>query len=135
MRIEGPPRISRPIPLTPLVDVVFLLLMFFMLSTTFARHGQLGTGENREAAAAPAAVAAANTPPGLVIDVGHGPAVSINGSAVAIADLVARLKTLHQRGVTSGIIRARRDADVQDLVSVMELVRTSGLPSMTLSGR
>lgn len=42
--------------LTPLIDVVFLLLIFFMVSTTFSRETQLSidlpeaTGEAREAA-------------------------------------------------------------------------------------
>ena len=29
------------INLTPLIDVVFLLLIFFMVSTTFERHGEI----------------------------------------------------------------------------------------------
>ena len=43
------------INLTPLIDVVFLLLIFFMVSTTFTRETQLSidlpeaTGEAREA--------------------------------------------------------------------------------------
>ena len=32
---------SPDITLTPLIDVVFLLLIFFMVSTTFSRHSQL----------------------------------------------------------------------------------------------
>lgn len=39
----------RRVSLTALIDVIFLLLLFFMLSSTFARHGELaldwsGTG-------------------------------------------------------------------------------------------
>ena len=136
MQIEQPARISKPIPLVPLVDVVFLLLMFFMLSTTFAKHGQLGLGQGADAAATPTAIAApAGAMPGVVLDIAHGPAVRINGASVALADLVARLDSFEQRGIGSGIIRVRKDADVQDLVTVMELARTSKLQALTLSGR
>ena len=136
MRIDGPARTARPIPLTPLVDVVFLLLMFFMLSTTFAKHGQLGMGRNSAATAGQTAdPVAADERPGVLVDISHGPAIRINGRPVALADFVAALDGFHQRGVTSGIIRVRSDADVQDLVSVMELARGSKLSALTLTGR
>lgn len=35
MHIEREPRRSRAVNLTPLIDVVFLLIVFFMLSTSF----------------------------------------------------------------------------------------------------
>ena len=35
MRIEEPPRRRRLVSLTPLIDVVFILLIFFMLASTF----------------------------------------------------------------------------------------------------
>lgn len=31
----------RPITLTPLIDIIFLLLLFFMLSSSFTRFGEL----------------------------------------------------------------------------------------------
>ena len=136
MQIRGPTRVARPIALVPLVDVVFLLLMFFMLSTTFAKHGQLGMGQGDDAAATLAAIEPpADAMPGVVLDIGHGPSVRVNGTAVALTELVARLDSFQQRGIASGVIRVRKDADVQDLVTVMELARTSRLQALTLSGR
>jgi biopolymer transport protein ExbD len=41
MHISEPLPRRRQISLTPLVDVIFLLLMFFMLSSTFARFADL----------------------------------------------------------------------------------------------
>ena len=41
MYIERAERRTRAIPMTPLVDVVFLLLIFFMLSTSFVRTESL----------------------------------------------------------------------------------------------
>lgn len=41
MRRPGRAARRRRLPLTPLVDVIFLLLLFFMLSSTFARHAEV----------------------------------------------------------------------------------------------
>jgi biopolymer transport protein ExbD len=132
MRIEAPRRIARPIPLTPLIDVVFLLLMFFMLSTTFAKFGLFGMSgavneENGDAVAAPGAV------PGVLVEVSAGPLVRVNGKALNLDELVAKLNSLNAGGVSEGIIRIRRDARVQDLLTVLEIARTSKLRSLSLS--
>ncbi len=35
------PFVRRPVSLTPLIDVIFLLLLFFMLSSTFSKFGEI----------------------------------------------------------------------------------------------
>ena len=87
MRIEAPARIRRPLPLIPLVDVVFLLLMFFMLSSTFSKFGSLmlASGASPSTAASPASAADARKSkiPGVIISVSKGPLVRINGKCAA----------------------------------------------------
>jgi biopolymer transport protein ExbD len=131
MRIDEPRRIYRPIPLIPLIDVVFLLLMFFMLSTTFAKFGQFGMSNSAGPAAGGAATA--NAVPGVIVDVAHGPDVRVNGVRVAFAGLVAKLNAFHKLGIRKGIVRPMGDADVQDLVTVLEMARTSRLSALALS--
>jgi len=41
MALEARAWRRRPVTLTPLIDVIFLLLLFFMLSSTFTRFGEL----------------------------------------------------------------------------------------------
>ena len=41
MPVRGATRRRRPITLTPLIDIIFLLLLFFMLSSTFTRFAEL----------------------------------------------------------------------------------------------
>lgn len=41
MRISGSDNEQRKLNLTPLIDVVFLLLIFFMVSTTFEKQSKL----------------------------------------------------------------------------------------------
>jgi len=72
----------RAIGLTPLIDVIFLLLLFFMLTTTFTRTGELpltaaGTGGD-------------GLPP-LFLQVGES-AITLNGVATTLADLPEALR-------------------------------------------
>ncbi len=48
MLLKIPQRRRRAISLTPLIDVVFILLVFFMLASSFTdwRHYDIGTGGN-----------------------------------------------------------------------------------------
>ncbi|MBT2971506.1 MAG: biopolymer transporter ExbD [Candidatus Thiodiazotropha sp. (ex Ctena orbiculata)] len=54
MNLRPSPRKSPEVDITPLIDVVFLLLIFFMVSTTFERESQImielpeATGEEVE---------------------------------------------------------------------------------------
>ncbi|MGD8913692.1 MAG: biopolymer transporter ExbD [Candidatus Thiodiazotropha sp.] len=41
MNLRPSPRKSPEVDITPLIDVVFLLLIFFMVSTTFERESQI----------------------------------------------------------------------------------------------
>ena len=52
MKLRHSPTESPEINLTPLIDVVFLLLIFFMVSTTFSRDSELSI-ELPEATATP----------------------------------------------------------------------------------
>lgn len=131
MRIDAPRRFSRPLPLTPLIDVVFLLLMFFMLSTTFAKFGIFGmtspgSGTTQQTVPEPAV-------PGIIVDISAGPIVRVNGIVVPLEDLIQKLNSLHGLGLHNGVIRVRSDAVVQDLLSVLEIARGSRLQSLTLS--
>ena len=137
MRIEAPARIRRPLPLIPLVDVVFLLLMFFMLSSTFSKFGSLllmSGASPSTGAASPASAADARKSkiPGVIISVSKGPLIRINGIAASVGDLVAKLDELHASGARSGALVLTSSAEVQDLVTVLERARTSRLASITV---
>ena len=131
MRLDRPPQISKPIPLVPLVDVVFLLLMFFMLSTTFARFGQLDVSRGSAVSGATGGERPAGTP-GVIVEIATGPEVTVNGSPVRLADLVAKLDEFHGKGVRGGSVWLAASAQVQDLVSVLELARTSKLRALSI---
>ena len=125
MRIGEAPSVRKPIPLTPLIDVVFLLLMFFMLSSTFTKFGTLDAGAAGSGGDRNTAPLAEQRFPGAIVVVTGPGNVLINGTAVEPAQLVASLDRLFAEGVTLVALRAAKSANVQDLVSVLDLAKQS----------
>jgi biopolymer transport protein ExbD len=119
----GADRPRRRPNLTPMIDVVFLLLIFFMLSSRF--------GIDR---ALPLSVAggggAYSGPPRLVELDGTG--LALNGVAMAPDALVAALRGLTQAPGDAIILRARGGADLQALVRVMDTLAQAGFTRLVL---
>jgi biopolymer transport protein ExbD len=130
MKLEQPQPIRKPLPLTPLVDVVFLLLMFFMLTSNFTRFGSVKLDFLRSSTAKTSTSAPSN---GLIIRVGEGLDIRVNGRSVALSQLAATLNTFTDRGFERAALVATPDATVQDLVTVLETARTSTLKTIVIA--
>ena len=119
----GAPRPRRRPNLTPMIDVVFLLLVFFMLASRFgverAMPLTLAGGE-----------AAYSGPPRLVEVSSDG--LRLNGMPVTAQTLGASLAPLMQSPDDVIILRARGGADLQALVAVMDMLTASGLTRLVL---
>ena len=116
----APPRARRRPGLTPLIDVVFLLLVFFMLASRFGVEGALplaaGGGAGRW-----------EGPPRLVtVRAGD---VLVNG--VATDDPPAALAPLMPPGGGPVVVRSE-GADLQRLVDAMAALRAAGLADLVL---
>jgi biopolymer transport protein ExbD len=74
----------RKLSLTSLIDVIFLLLLFFMLSSTFSRNGEI----TFLAAAAGSGGSTVSPPLFLRLD---GTSLSLNGVAIARDQLIAAI--------------------------------------------
>lgn len=77
--------------MTSLIDVIFLLLLFFMLTSTFTRYSEL-----RLFAAAPGGAVPPGTPP-LFLSLG-AEVLRLNGETVALGDLGAALSRAEAPG-------------------------------------
>ncbi len=119
----GADRPRRKPNLTPMIDVVFLLLVFFMLASRF--------GADR---AFPLAVAGAgggySGPPRLVELVADE--LRLNGIAMGQADLTEALRALTDSAEDAIILRARDGADLQALVGVMDGLTAAGFSRLVL---
>jgi biopolymer transport protein ExbD len=116
-------RRPRAFMLTPLVDVMFLLLIFFMVSSQTAPYSMLTISEPAGAAQEPTAQpqpASAPSPSREVlvsISLGY---VRFNGQRVDLAELPGTIATYMARGIQSAMILSTPNARVQDIVTVLE---------------
>jgi biopolymer transport protein ExbD len=99
----------RRLSLTPLIDVIFLLLLFFMLTSTFTPFAELELGASAPGAAAPEA-------PPLFLRV-QEEALSLNGRPVALEALVQEAAARGEDGGAllvslAGEVSAQRLTDV-----------------------
>ena len=116
------PRRRRP-GLTPMIDVVFLLLVFFMLA---ARFGTL----DATPISAPQAGGDYDGPPRLVT-LAPGD-IRLNGQPVAAGDLPAALAPLMDRPSDAILIRPLPGATVQDLLDLAQALRDAGLTGLSV---
>lgn len=120
----------RRLPLTPLIDVIFLLLLFFMLSSTFLRFAQVEV-----AASAASSGAAAGETRMALLKLRHDGSLSLNGEAVATAGLRAALASLAESGTGRVLFTAEQGGSVQDLVATLEVLEAGPLPVVLSGGR
>ncbi len=134
MRIRRRPRNDVSIELAPLIDVVFLLLIFFMVSTTFIRETELEVE-------LPEAAAEVREPEDHIVEL----TISADGSYAVNNRLLVnnRLETLMKalREVTAGdmgrrlVITADADARHQDVVTAMDAAGQLGMTQLSITTR
>lgn len=109
--------------LTSLIDVIFLLLIFFMVTTTFIDPSKK---LDLQLPKAKAASAEAKSVP-VTIEMGKGGKILLNGKRVNLKSLESRLNILgKQSGKKTAIVRADRRLDYGRVVRVLGLCRASG---------
>ncbi|TDH39086.1 biopolymer transporter ExbD [Pseudohoeflea suaedae] len=119
MRVDAPRFVRRRLGLTPLIDVIFLLLLFFMLSSTFSRFSQVPVEGG-------AAGGAGGKRPDAMISVRAGD-VRLNGEGIETGAIAVRLAGLREVGAENLVILVEQGATSQDFVSVLEAASQSGL--------
>jgi biopolymer transport protein ExbD len=129
------PRRARRVPfmLTPLIDVMFLLLIFFMLSSQLSPFSLLPLGRvaGDVPDTAPASTAVSGGIADLSVRVGAN-RVTIGGEAVEMTALAAKVRDLIGQGVGGFVVVATRAASVQDIVSTLEALQLAGAERVTL---
>ncbi|MCT7374128.1 biopolymer transporter ExbD [Chelativorans salis] len=123
----------RPLlALTPLIDVLFLLLIFFMLSSQVAPYSLIplggvfhgGGAESRPQEAIPVAAP-------VVLRVSHG-YVTLGRERTAITDLKEAVEELRQQDIDRYLVIPTATANVQDMVSVLEVLKMGAAAEVTL---
>jgi len=120
---DAPRRARRP-NLTPMIDVVFLLVVFFLLAARFGAESAfvLAVGSSGEAAW--------SGPPRLISVGPEG--VALNGIALPEADLPAALAGLMADPADPIVLRGVGGAAVQRMLDVIGRLEAAGLRRLML---
>lgn len=118
--------------LTPLIDIVFQLLIFFLLTATFQNNPsfrvKLPKAKNRDVTQEPKAV---------VVTLSANGEVEVDGKRVDPRELQMRLCTAAENDATTGVnIKADQATQHQHVVQVMDVAKECGLERLgILHGR
>ncbi|MBF2760985.1 MAG: biopolymer transporter ExbD [Ectothiorhodospiraceae bacterium AqS1] len=126
----GPRRRRMAIALTPLIDVVFILLVFFMLVSTYLdwRSIEMTT----DAAALGSSAASPESEPLLITVALSG--LRLNGNPVSEDDLASEVHALLAHDPAAIVsVRPIKDVPLQALVSVLDILRSAGIERFRLS--
>ncbi len=120
----SPPRVRRRPSLTPMIDVVFLLLVFFMLAARFGQDMALpistGSGGDIHWQGAPRLIAV------------HPATLLLNGLPVSAGALADHLGPLMPKPNAPVLLRAGPDTDLARLVAVMDALRAAGFTRLIM---
>lgn len=117
------PRRARRPSLTPMIDVVFLLLVFFMLASQFGRDTVLNV--------AAAGSGAAYAGPPRLIDI-DADGLRLNGVTTDALNLADALAPLMSDDDDTIVLRSADTASVQRLIDVAQMLRAAGYTRLTV---
>jgi len=124
--------VAGTLSLTPLIDVVFLLLIFFLVTSEFEEE------ERRLDIVLPTATSAVpmvGKPREIVIDIDKAGVVYLRGQETSLEDLEQLLKANVAQNPTnqSAVIRADRGTSFQPVVSVMDICNETGISDYSVT--
>ena len=126
MRLSESQRRKSSIGLTPLIDDVFLLLIFFMLASTFLKFSVVPISGAKSGGAS------GNLSEIALIQIRGAEEIRINGRTVGLSGVLAQIDELVAKGVTRAVVKPAKNATVQDLVKVLEVAKASELKSVVV---
>jgi biopolymer transport protein ExbD len=122
------PAARRRLSLTPLIDIVFILLLFFMVATSFSQHTDVsialaGSGTGNAAAERPL----------VVVTVHVDGTASVNGTRVALDHLTDTIGAAAPvRGEAVVLLRTDAGVAMQDLLSAVSAARRAAVHAVAL---
>lgn len=112
--------------IVPLIDVVFLLLIFFMLTSSFV--SQPGIKINLPRAVTSEAILEKN----LIITITEGNVIYLNRQVINLKELLPKLKQAAKEG-KSLFIKADRDVSLGKIVEVWDFCRDAGITKINIA--
>ncbi|MDC0147594.1 biopolymer transporter ExbD [Alphaproteobacteria bacterium] len=116
------------IDMTPMLDIVFIMLIFFIVTATFVKESGIDvTRPDAETAVKQSRV-------GILIAIRDNNEVWINRRQIDLAAVRANVERLHAENPQGGaVIQADKDAQTGTLIEVMDQVRLAGVGSIAIA--
>lgn len=119
---------------TPLIDVLFLLLIFFMITGTFKRTGEMELQLPDSSTSSPAREGSESHQSELVLR--EDGSVYLNGERVDREDLRTALHRVLERDADAKILlEAESGAQHGEVVRLLDAVREAGFPGVSIGTR
>ena len=123
--IPSPPK--RKVSLTPLIDVVFILLLFFMLASSFIewREIDLNVASNKSSVLQ-------DNPP-LVVRVTHD-GLTLKGKQLSSQAFIEKISVLLQNNSELIVVlRPQTTIPLQQIVTLLDLIREQGVKNVSFA--
>ena len=132
MRLAPLRRHKPEIQMSPLIDIVFLLLLFYAVTTTFVSDERLKLKLPEAKTAEDAGVSREERPP--EVKVAADGTIWIDDRIVPESELENRIRQLVERAPDDGIIlKGDKDADYGVVVHVLDIARSVGAKGIQMS--
>lgn len=120
---------SPQVDLTPLIDVVFILLIFFILSANFQKESSIEV--DRPSASSSTVKEASKT---LTVSVDRNHQIWFKGGVVNLTQLQFQMKSVVSKTEKiNTIINADKSVDTGTLVQIIDAIRLSGISNVAIA--
>ena len=128
IQLNTPIRRRRP-SLTPMIDVVFLLLIFFMLVARFGVDKVIDIN-------LPSALGQSSQYEGVprLVEIKSDNIVSLNGTQISLDQLSSKLSQLMPSPNALIIVRSSAEANTQDLLDVLLYLKSEKIMNVSVLG-
>lgn len=119
--------------LTPMIDIVFLLIIFFMVGTQFT---EMERQYDIQLPTVTDAKPLTNLPDDIIVNVGQNGEVTVHGKKQTLSELEATLKKAVQNFPgQSVVIRGDSQGPYQNVMNVLEICHQVKIRSVSLANR
>ncbi|MCF6212197.1 MAG: biopolymer transporter ExbD [Gammaproteobacteria bacterium] len=128
MEFEGRARIHSHLDIAPLIDIVFLLLVFFMLTSTF----MVPEAIELELPESSSATLTDITP--IIVSLDQTGQLALNGERIELEQLRGAIEPLLKVDADAAItLKSDARTEVQQLLAVMDEIRAAGGTDVALA--
>jgi biopolymer transport protein ExbD len=118
------------INITPMLDIVFIMLIFFIVTTSFVK--EQGLEVSRPSSTPPKEIQQEKGP--IVVKISSGSQISVKGRILEPGAVQANLERERaERPASPLIVAAHPDADTEALVTILDAAKAVGIESVSVA--